>query len=366
MSQLSWGLAQGLQPRDGHTPTSVRTGLVGRKIQTEEVAPERRTVGGLGVGSGTDCQDRVRARPVKREFVLEYLGVGVRLHTLADGRGRIVHLCATTRSEVECWTQRVGEGGVSAVKTGNGEGVVCADNVVRALLPVGGQVAIGQVVTRQTLVSHDTSAVENRQGEPRESAHVDLVGCQIRRRADGIVVSEFYVGQMHVPIVLSLVDDHSRHLGHSVVYPLNAPVRVGMIGACSKLLHTQQLIYSLRKLGEELQSVVREYGARAPPQVDVLVYQDIGCTLHGELSGSDGERVGPTTEAIGEQQDVGVALWCDRKGPKKSTLTAIPEPSGRGIEMTGQRTVSRGVFRAWHFKHWRSHHRVRTIMPIHQ
>ena len=43
---------------------------------------------------------------------------------------------------------------------------MCADNDVRALLPVGGQVAIGQVVTGQTLVSHDTSAVEERQGEP--------------------------------------------------------------------------------------------------------------------------------------------------------------------------------------------------------
>ena len=90
---------------------------------------------------------------------------------------------------------------------------MCADNVVRALLPVGGQVAIGQVVTGQTLVSHDTSAVENRQREPWESAHVDVVGRQTRRRADGIVVSEFYVGQMQVPNVLSLVDDHLPAFG---------------------------------------------------------------------------------------------------------------------------------------------------------
>ena len=131
------------------------------------------------------------------------------------------------------------------VNTINGEGVVCADNVVRAFLPVGGQVAIGQVVTGQTLVSHDTSAIENRQWEPWGSAHVDLVGRQIRRRADGFVVSEFYVGQMQVPIVLSLVDDHNQRLGHSVVYPLNALATVGMIGAWSKLVHTQQLIYSL-------------------------------------------------------------------------------------------------------------------------
>ena len=232
------GVGTGFAALDGHTPTSVRTGQVGREIQIDEVAPERRTVRGLGGGAGTDGQDLVRARPVKREFGLEYLGAGVRLHTLAGGRGRIVYPCPTTHSEVMRWTQRVGEGGVSAVNTGNGVSVVCADNVVRALLPIGGQVAIGQVVTGQTLVSHDTSAVENRQREPWESAHVDHVGRQTRRRADGVVVSEFYLGQMQVPIVLSLVDDHSQRLGHSVVYPLNAPVTVGMIGACSKLVYT--------------------------------------------------------------------------------------------------------------------------------
>ena len=136
------GVGAGVAALDGHTPTSVRAGQVGREIQLGEVAPKRRTVRGLGGGTGTDCQDLVRARPVKREFGLECLGVGVCLHILADGRGRIVHPCPTTHSEVRCWTQRVGEGGVSAVNTGNGEGVVCADNVVRALLPVGGQVAV--------------------------------------------------------------------------------------------------------------------------------------------------------------------------------------------------------------------------------
>ena len=34
--------------------------------------------------------------------------------------------------------------------------------------------------------------------------------------------------------------------------------------------------------------------------------------------------------------------------------------------MIGQRTVSRGVFRAWHCKQWRSHHEVGTFIPIHQ
>ena len=44
----------------------------------------------------------------------------------------------------------------------------------------------------------------------------------------------------------------------------------------------------------------------------------------------------------------------------------MPGPEGRGIEMTGQRSVSRGVFRAWHFKQWRNHQRVYMLIPIHQ
>ena len=102
MPPLSWGLGR-VAAFDGHTPTSVRTGQAGREIQIEEVAPEQRTFRGLGGGAGTDCHDLVRARPVKREFGLEYLCVGVRLHTLADGGGRVVHPCPTTRNEVRYW-----------------------------------------------------------------------------------------------------------------------------------------------------------------------------------------------------------------------------------------------------------------------
>ena len=96
------GVGTGFAALDSHTPTSVRTRQVGRKIQIKEVDPERRAVPVLGGGAGTDGQDLVRARPVKREFGGEHLGVGVRIHTLADGRGRIVYPCPTTHSEVRC------------------------------------------------------------------------------------------------------------------------------------------------------------------------------------------------------------------------------------------------------------------------
>ena len=179
-----------------------------------EVVPGWRAVRGLGGGARTDCQDLARARPVKHEFGREHLGVRVRLHTLADGGGRVVHPC--TRSEVSCQTQRVGNGGVSVVNTRTGEGVVRANNVVRGLLPIGGHVEIGQAVVGQTQMSHDAGVVENREGKTWESAHVNLARRQARRRADIISVRKFDVRQMRVPIVLSFVDYHSHHLDRSV------------------------------------------------------------------------------------------------------------------------------------------------------
>ena len=71
----------------------------------------------------------------------------------------------TTHGEFRCRTQCVGEGGVSAVNARNGEGMVFANNIVRALLSVCSQVAIGQVVAGQTLVSRYSGTFQNRLGE---------------------------------------------------------------------------------------------------------------------------------------------------------------------------------------------------------
>ena len=48
---------------------------------------------------------------------------------------------------------------------GNGEGMVVANNIVRAVLSVCNLVAIGQVVAGNTLASRDSGALENRQRE---------------------------------------------------------------------------------------------------------------------------------------------------------------------------------------------------------
>ena len=83
--------------------------------------------------SRAGCQDYVRARQVEHEFVLGYLAVGIRLHTLGYGGGTIAHACPTARRDIMFWTQRVGKGRVSTVNPKTGEGVVCAENVVGEL-----------------------------------------------------------------------------------------------------------------------------------------------------------------------------------------------------------------------------------------
>ena len=50
-----------------------------------EVIAEWQPVRGLGRVKGTNCLDFLRARPVKGKLGLEYLGVRVNLHALADG-----------------------------------------------------------------------------------------------------------------------------------------------------------------------------------------------------------------------------------------------------------------------------------------
>ena len=73
-------------------------------------------------------------------------------------------------------TQRVREGGISAVNATIDECMVFANNVVRALQSVCSQVAIGQVVAGQTLVSRNSGGFENRERETWQSTRVNLFG----------------------------------------------------------------------------------------------------------------------------------------------------------------------------------------------
>ena len=72
-----------------------------------------------------------------------------------------------------------------------------------------------------------------------------LVEGQTRRRADRIIVCELDLRELPIPLVLAFKDDHSQHLGHGVVHPLNASVVVWIVEACGKFMDPQKLLNSL-------------------------------------------------------------------------------------------------------------------------
>ena len=77
--------------------------------------------------------------------------------------------------------------------------------------------------------------------------------------------------------------------------------------------------YALPKAGRQLvkarahlEGVVREYCVWAPTLENGLVDQLVDRALSGELYGSDGEHISPTTETVGDEQAVGGASRRDR------------------------------------------------------
>ena len=121
-------------------------------------------------GTRASCEKFVGARPVERALGLEDLGVRVRLRALAGGGSRIVHSRPAADDQFGNRMQCVGEGGVSVVHVRNCEGMVLADDIVRGLLALGHQVAVGEVVAGQTVVAGDPGAFDNLERETRKPA----------------------------------------------------------------------------------------------------------------------------------------------------------------------------------------------------
>ena len=53
--------------------------------------------------------------------------------------------------------------------------MVSTDDIVRALLEVGRQVAVSEMIAGQPLMTEDSGAFKNREREARKPPHVDLV-----------------------------------------------------------------------------------------------------------------------------------------------------------------------------------------------
>ena len=69
-----------------------------------------------------------------------------------------------------------------------------------------------------------------------------------------------------------------------------------------------------------MEAVVREDAARAPPERNIRVDENVSRALSGELCRCDGVHVGSAAETMSEKQDVGI-----------SSLNTIPVPEPRQL-----------------------------------
>ena len=102
---------------------------------------------------------------------------------------------------------------------------------------------------------------------------MELGGSQTRGDTDQIVVRKFVMRGLCIPVGFELVVDHCQHLGYRVVYTFHPTVAVWVVGAGGgDFSNPEKVIYGAQNLGaEELEAVVRENAARAPPDRNRLV-----------------------------------------------------------------------------------------------
>ena len=91
-----------------------------------------------------------------------------------------------------------------------------------------------------------------------------------------------------------------------MVYTFPPTVAVGVVGAGGNFSDLQNPIDGVRKLGAELEAVVREDAARVSPGTKLPVDGNVSGALSGKLSHCDCEHVISVAETISEKQDVGI------------------------------------------------------------
>ena len=80
--------------------------------------------------------------------------------------------------------------------------------VVGSLLALSGEVAVCKLVAFGTLMRPTMRAIEDREGEAWKAADMYFIGGEARGSTDGVVISEFDVGEVNVPAVLGFVAHH--------------------------------------------------------------------------------------------------------------------------------------------------------------
>ena len=153
--------------------------------------------------------------------------------------------------------------------------------------------------------------------------------------------------------MLELVDDNCQHLRYRVAYTFHTTVTVMAVGAGGNLSNSETSVNGVRELVAELEAVVD--AARAPPEGNRPVDENLSRSHSGELYRCDGIDVCSVADTISDKQDVGVSSRLHRKRVKIVDADGIVGPFWQGQRDGGHQTVCRDNFRAWDFKQLRNH-----------
>ena len=80
--------------------------------------------------------------------------------------------------------------------------------VVGSLLALSGEVAVCKLVALETLMRPTMRAIEDREGEAWKAADMYFIRGEACDGTDGVVIGEFDVGEINVPVVLAFVAHH--------------------------------------------------------------------------------------------------------------------------------------------------------------
>ena len=116
---------------------------------------------------GTNSNDLKEACPVKRNFLLENVRIGVFAQSLSGCAGCVVYPYPASGNVFGSAQERVRKSEVAPVDAGHFESVLFANELVGSLLPFTGEVAIGEMVAVKALVGSGVGAVEYGEGEAR-------------------------------------------------------------------------------------------------------------------------------------------------------------------------------------------------------
>ena len=169
---------------------------------------KRAVVRGFGGLRWADCKNFERSSPIEGEFLLEDLVVGIFVCLLMNcGRG-VVGPYPAADGIFRAAVEGVGEGSVMAYGSGNGEGVLGTHEVISSLLALSGEVAVCKLVALEALMRSIMRAIKVREGEAWKAADMYFIRGEACSSTDGVVIGEFYEGEVNIPVVLAFVAHH--------------------------------------------------------------------------------------------------------------------------------------------------------------